>query len=87
MEGRSVTTMNLVDPQGTLLREIADSRLTRDDVVLTYAFALRQHFDTRCDDRIDFAEINHAIVDRWSLSALKYIKTKAWKRYEAWLAS
>ena len=32
----------MVDVEGHLLREIADPRMTRDDVALTYAFAIRQ---------------------------------------------
>jgi hypothetical protein len=63
----------MVDPEGQLLREIADERMTRDDVAMTYAFAIRQQ------DEVDFAKVNRAIMDRWSLAALKYIKTKAWK--------
>jgi hypothetical protein len=73
--------VELVDPQGTLLRDIADKRMRRDDVARTYAYALRQSFDPRCKDVVDFATVNKAISDRWSMSALKYIKTKAWRLY------
>ncbi len=66
----------MVDPQEQALYEIRDRRFTRDDVALTYAFALRQ----RETDRI--AEVNRAIIERWSLAALKYIKAKAWKLVE-----
>ena len=66
--------IEMVDPQGQLLREVADPRMKRDDVALTYAFALRQ------PGEVDWAKVNHAIIDRWSLSALKYIKEQAWKR-------
>jgi hypothetical protein len=64
----------MVDPQAMALLEIAEPAMTRDDVALTYAFCIRQG-ET---DRI--AEVNEAIVDRWSMSALRYIKTQAWKR-------
>jgi hypothetical protein len=64
----------MVDPQAMALLEIAEPAMTRDDVALTYAFCLRQG-ET---DRI--AEVNEAIIDRWSMSALRYIKTQAWKR-------
>jgi hypothetical protein len=67
----------MIDPQGQILREIADKRMTRDDVALTYAFALRQQ------DEVDFPTVNRAIMDRWSLSALKYIKTAAWRRVDS----
>ena len=65
--------VDLVDPQAQILREIADERMTRDDVALSYAFALRQA------DECDFSAINHAILDRWSMAALRYIKAKAWR--------
>ena len=65
--------VELVDPQGTILREIADTRLTRDDVALTYAFAIRQQAG------MDWPVVNRAVVERWSLSALRYIKERAWK--------
>lgn len=65
--------VDLVDPQGQLMAEIADKRMTRDDVVTTYAFALRQR------DEVDFRTVNAAILGRWSFAALKYIKDKAWR--------
>lgn len=70
--------VEVVDPQGTILREIADPRMKRDDVALTYAFCIRQggHWG---NEKIDYAAINKAIMDRWSLAALKYIKEKAWR--------
>jgi len=63
----------MVDPQAQALREIADKRMTRDDVKLTYAYCIRQG-ET---DRI--AEVNHAILERWSMAALRYIKEGAWR--------
>lgn len=68
-----MTTIEMVDPTGTIMREIADKRLTRDDVALTYAWLIRQ------PDDADFPTVNQAIVDRWSASALEYIKGKAWR--------
>lgn len=70
--------VEMVDPQRVILEEIADKRMKRDDVAMTYAFALRQHGRTS-DDEFDYALVNRAIMDRWSLSALKYIKERAWK--------
>ncbi len=55
----------VLDPQASLLREIADKRMRRDDVALTYAFALRH------PDEVDFGVVNRAIVDRWSMAALE----------------
>jgi hypothetical protein len=73
--------IELVDPERHLLEDISDRRMTRDDVALTYAFALRQ-CGPWSSDEVDFAKVNHAILDRWSMSALKYIKTKAWRLVE-----
>lgn len=66
--------VTLLDPQETLLREIADSGCKREDVALTYAFALYQ------PDEVDWPTVNAAIIERWSASGLKWIKTRAWKR-------
>lgn len=65
------------DIERFLLDDIADPRMTRDDLALTYAFGLRYQQDT-----IGWANVNRAIIDRWSPSALMYIKAKAWKRVE-----
>jgi hypothetical protein len=77
-----VTRVEMVDPQGAILREIEDRRTTRDHVALTYAFCLRQNFDPACADTVDFTAVNKAILARWSSSALEYIKGKAWRLYE-----
>jgi len=55
------------------MREISDKRFKRDDIVATYRFALIS------SEEIDWPVVNHAIIDRWSRSGLKYIKNKAWK--------
>jgi hypothetical protein len=64
----------MVDVEGQLLSEIADPRMKREDVALTYAFGLRQ------PNEVDWPRVNNAIIDRWSMNALKWIKTYAWKR-------
>jgi threonine synthase len=55
----------------TILAEIADKRMKRKDVAQTYALAIRS------SERIDWAKVNYAIMQRWSLSALKWIKEQA----------
>lgn len=65
--------VEMVDPQRVLLEEVADPRMTRDDVAQTYAFGLRQ------PDSMDWSTVNKAIIERWSLSALKHIKERAWR--------
>lgn len=67
------THITLGDPEGTMLREIEDAAMKREDVALSYAMGLR------APDEVDWSKVNHAIIDRWSLSALKWIKERAWK--------
>lgn len=65
--------VELADPEGTLLREIADPQLTRDDVAMSYAMAMRG------TEQVDWPKVNRAILERWSMAGLKYVKTEAWK--------
>lgn len=65
--------IQLIDCERHLLDEIADKRMTRHDVALTYAMAIVS------DETIDYAKVNRAIIDRWSVSGLGYIKNKARK--------
>jgi hypothetical protein len=55
----------------TLLHEI-DSGATRREVAQTYALALRDLPST------NWARVNAAIVARWSVAALAWIKKEAW---------
>lgn len=68
--------IRMIDVENVIMQEIADKRISRDSVAYTYAFAIVANED------INFGRINRAIVDRWSKSALKYIKTKAWRLVE-----
>lgn len=63
----------MLDVQVQLLAEIANPRMKREDVALTYAFGLRQ------GSGVDWLTVNNAIIERWSMAALKWIKTYAWK--------
>ena len=55
----------------TILQEIAEKRSTRDDIALTYAFCRDS------SEKVNWRTINEAIVKRWSISALEYIKNEA----------
>ncbi len=55
-----------------LLTEIAAKESTRRDIAKTYALALQS------SEKTDWAAVNAAIIARWSVSALKWIKEKAW---------
>jgi hypothetical protein len=60
----------------TLLSEIADKHFRRKDIAQTYAMALRGQ--EAKDGLIDWKKINQAIIDRWSVAALRWIKEQAW---------
>ena len=64
--------IDLADPTGTLLQEIENSKCTRNVVAKTYALALLSTVET------DWARVNRASIARWSLSALEWIKARAW---------
>lgn len=69
--------VTLIDAENHILAEIADKTMTRDDVAASYALAVG------APESVNWAAVNQAIMDRWSLSALRYIKDKAWKLREA----
>ena len=69
-------TIRLANPQRVILAEISNPVFKRDSVATTYAFCIRQN------EECDFPTINRAIIDRWSVSALEYIKQRAWKLVE-----
>ena len=68
--------MNKKIVEEVILQEIADKDFTRDNVALTYAFCISS------SEEMDFGKINRAIIARWSMRALTYIKHKAWKMVE-----
>ena len=72
----------LVNPEKVILEEIANPKMTRNGVAITYAFCLRQ----RLPGHVAYRDINRAIMERWSPHALDYIKQRAWKMYEDWAA-
>jgi hypothetical protein len=57
-----------------LWASIYDSARTRDDVAEAYAERLRL-----AGPEGGWQEFNQAILERWSMSGLRYIKEKAWK--------
>lgn len=66
--------IELADCERTLLDEIACPEAKRLDIAKTYALALKS---SECN-RVDWAKVNAAIIQRWSKSALIWIKEKAW---------
>jgi hypothetical protein len=63
----------LMDCENTMLTEIGMKEMKRKDIAQTYSLALRSSER----DRIDWGKVNRAIIDRWSLAALKWIKEQA----------
>lgn len=66
----------LGNPEGTLLEEVADKRMKRRDLAMSYALALRT------PEEVDWSRVNAAILGRWSVAGLKWIKTHAWRLHE-----
>jgi len=54
-----------------LLREIGDKQFKRRDVAQTYRLAMQS------SDETDWKRVNLAIIERWSMSALIWIKEQA----------
>ena len=72
--------VEMVGVEDVLLREIADPAMKRKDIALTYAYGLRNEFSG--SEIIDWKRVNGAILTRWSMAGLTYIKERAWKLYE-----
>ena len=64
--------VELVNTTRLIMQEIADKRVKRRSVAMTYALALRS------SEKTDWPKVNRAIIDRWSRSALDWIKKQAW---------
>jgi len=61
------------DPAGVIAQEIAGGA-KREEIARTYALALKLNgLDW------DYRNANLAIIERWSMSALVFIKARAWQ--------
>ena len=69
----NIVEIELCDCENMLLREIGDKHFYRNDIATTYALAIMQK-----TEKVDWAKVNRAILERWSHSALVYIKNRAW---------
>lgn len=70
--------VELINCEATLMEEIANDFFKRDDIAQTYALALRSSER----ETINWKRVNDAIVARWGLAALTFIKVRAWKIIE-----
>lgn len=64
-------TLETFNAEATLLHQIAEPGARRLDVAKTYAMAVRSPAAT------DWAAVNRAIIARWSVHALQFIKRAA----------
>jgi hypothetical protein len=69
------TRIRFADPQAQLLEEIANPAMKRLDVAKTYRLILH----SGDIERVNWRAVNAAIIERWSVSALEWIKGFAWK--------
>ena len=63
-----------VDFVAWIMNEIEGKEFTRKDVAATYAILIQKRTQSE-----SIAEINKAILKRWSPAGLKWIKERAWK--------
>lgn len=61
------------DDTSSVLQMIADRRYKRNDAARLYRNIIRYNAP------VDIPALNAAIIERWSMSALNYIITEAWK--------
>lgn len=74
-------TIEMSDPEGTIMQEIADRSATQRSVAITYAFLIAQDEGKTAD----WPTINSAIKARWKgRTALERIKKLAWKTVQNW---
>jgi len=69
-------SMELVLTTQTLLSEIQIKQLKRDDIAMTYFLAMVSR------EKTDWPVVNGAIIGRWSMSGLRYVKHRAWKMHD-----
>ena len=73
-------TIEMHDPAGVILEELASRNVPQASIAITYAFAIAQ-----CGDKADWPKINQAIRERWrSPTALVRIKEAAWQHVDEW---
>lgn len=69
--------IELADCENTLLSEIADKAFKRKDIALTYSMAMASSEGVT----LDWGKVNRAIISRWSVSGLLWIKKEAHKPF------
>lgn len=72
----ALTNLRLADPEAGLLAAVADTKLTRAGMAKAYRTVLNDV----ARDRVNWRTVNEAIVRRWSVTALEWIKREAWRQ-------
>lgn len=67
-------TIELACCEMVLMNEISIKAMKRRDIAQTYRLALQSSER----DSIDWRKVNEAIIARWSVSGLNWIKEQAW---------
>lgn len=83
MSGPTYSLKVRINPESSkaiILEEIGDRSFRQKDIAYTYYLIMLYATDP---DAVDWASINQAIIDRWSVSGLKRVKKMAWKNMEA----
>lgn len=68
--------INMICCTDTICDEVAIQGMTRKDIALSYAFALKSQ--AQGADKPDWSKINHAILARFKMSSLEWIKKRAY---------
>lgn len=71
-----MSEMNRTD---ALLTEISRKGSTRESIALVYRDGIRAHLKQAPPDFVDWPTVNAALLARYSVSGLNYIKAKAWR--------
>lgn len=66
-------SFHMIDCENVILREIAMPEMKRKNVSQTYRLCM----ESPEVESIDWEKVNHAIVERWSMAALQWIKKQA----------
>lgn len=69
--------IRLCNCESVLLMETMCHPMTRRSIAMTYRLAMEQEKDAD-GEKIDWSKVNAAIIKRWSVSGLEYIKRLAW---------
>ena len=68
-------SIDFAELENRIMATIENRKMTRREVAEVYALGVR----LRAYNILDWRRVNTAIVERWSVSGLTWIKREAWK--------